>query len=356
MASETGVASRRLILTRAETSPRPDEEPSEKRLAVRTGFSSVPEKKCGGGPSVPKGTSGRGARAAEVGAHEREHHAEVDPVGDAVGEEQRRHVHRHVEVQAEVDGLVLEGGDAVDGAVAGEDRVAGGEVDVRVGEGECHVVERDAAERRVVEAAPRKPREEPAPAQRLGALGVDRAGGDGGPHGRRALEPEGLAAARGAERDVGDVGADGAAEERDDGGVPAHRRRHEVVAVDLDGRVVRRGGPAEHEHFVAGAEDEQIGEPVLETLRAERRRRRQREQDHPQQYAHGTSERQHGRFHRSVVDERSQTGESTPAAQAGRQGLSRGRCARPGRGRPRARPGRSAPRARRGRRPGCRAG
>ena len=42
-------------MRRAETSPRPDELPSTKRLAVRTGFSSVPEKKCGGGPVWPKG-------------------------------------------------------------------------------------------------------------------------------------------------------------------------------------------------------------------------------------------------------------------------------------------------------------
>ena len=56
MASDTGDASRRFTFTLADTSPRPDELPSTKRLAVRIGFSSVPAKKCGGAPETPNGT------------------------------------------------------------------------------------------------------------------------------------------------------------------------------------------------------------------------------------------------------------------------------------------------------------
>ena len=100
---------------------------------------------------------------------------------------------------------------------------------------------------------------------------------------------------------------------------------HEVVAVDLDGGVVRGGGAAEDEDVVAGAEDEQIGEPVLQPLRAERRRGHQREQEHPEPFAHGPSERQlrvvDGAWCRRSV---CKLGNEASAAQAGARRVSRG--------------------------------
>ena len=132
--SDTGVPDRRFTFTLADTSPIPDDDPSTKRLAVSTGSSSVPAKKCGGVPPEANGMMRRLAAPADRCLHHRQHHAEVDPVGDAVGEGEGGGVHVHAEVQGEVDHLVLDYRDAVAGAVAADDGVAAGEVHVGVGE------------------------------------------------------------------------------------------------------------------------------------------------------------------------------------------------------------------------------
>src|SRR6185312_3632226 len=78
-------------------------------------------------------------------------------------------------------------------------------------------------------------------------------------------------------------------EERDDGRVSRHGRRHEVHAVDLDLRVVGGGGAAEDEDVLAGAENEQVAKAPFQTLGLERGGDHGDEQERSEGRAHGGS-------------------------------------------------------------------
>src|SRR6184192_2007228 len=73
-------------------------------------------------------------------------------------------------------------------------------------------------------------------------------------------------------RKVGDVAADGVADEGNERAVLGPRRRDEMVGVQGRGRVRARGA-AEEQRVLAGRKDEELGDLVAQALRLERRGR-----------------------------------------------------------------------------------
>ena len=129
----------------------------------------------------------------------------------------------------------------------------------------CMFTPRSVAKLKLVRLMPTSSLSLPSVAARSAKIG---AGGRGGALRHAALEAEGLAAARRADRDAADALAERVADERDERSVLGARRRDEVLAVHLErGRVVRVARAGEEERLLARAEDEELGDPLAQVLR-----------------------------------------------------------------------------------------
>src|SRR5882762_9969594 len=145
------------------------------------------------------------------------------------------------------------------------DAVTGGTRHVLVRERHLDVVQAHAAQRLEVEAIDVGADEHPAAAERGSPLAEDGAGRARRGNGDPRFEPEGRAAAGGADGEVADVLADRRADERNEGAVVRVGRRNEVIGMER-GRRIGAGRPAEEQRVLPARENEELGDLVAEPL------------------------------------------------------------------------------------------
>src|SRR4029450_5546843 len=97
----------------------------------------------------------RGAIARHRRVHQRDDHPEIDPVGNAVRQQERCDGEVYAQAETQVDYIILDGWNPEQCTVPLEDLAASGKVDVRMGESKLHVVEVHAAEGLELQAASR---------------------------------------------------------------------------------------------------------------------------------------------------------------------------------------------------------